>query len=85
MRRSRKNDRDQTVPENLSLFDIEDELLILRGTFCVLRMIGSSPDGVESEGVAVLARFGEEAFERLYEKWRQSWEAKRRSSIEKSS
>lgn len=78
MRKSHKNSGDEAVPDDLSLLDIEDELLILRGTFCVLRTIGSSQDGVEPAGVAVLARFGEEAFERLCEKWRRGLGASRR-------
>jgi hypothetical protein len=52
-----------------SLLDIEDDLRILQGTFKALTMISVCQDEIYPEGLHVLARFGEEALDRLQARW----------------
>ncbi|MCO5084400.1 MAG: hypothetical protein M9955_22430 [Rhizobiaceae bacterium] len=49
--------------------DLEDDLRILRGTLKALTMISVCQDEIHPEGLHVLARFGEEALDRVYAAW----------------
>jgi hypothetical protein len=60
------------------MLDIEDDLRILRGTLKALSMISVCQDEIHPEGLHVLARFGEEALDRVYEKWTAARSSERR-------
>jgi hypothetical protein len=60
------------------MLDIEDDLRILRGTLKALSMISVCQDEIHPEGLHVLARFGEEALDRVYEKWTATRNGERR-------
>lgn len=64
-------DQHEPAPQSVACgtLDVEDDLRILRGTLKALSMISVCQDEIHPEGLHVLARFGEEALDRVYEKW----------------
>jgi hypothetical protein len=64
-------DQHESAPQSFvcGVPDVEDDLRILRGTLKALSMISVRQDEIHPEGLHVLARFGEEALDRVYDKW----------------
>ena len=65
------SDQHEPAPQSVACgtLDVEDDVRILRGTLKALSMISVCQDEIHPEGLHVLARFGEEALDRVYDKW----------------